>query len=220
VTERLRTSTPPSRAGQRHCQLGPGSRLQVVGRASVLRIAFRKPGLRRRRRHVHHGLLQLVRRPDAARHRLRPWHELPAPARGIPLHRHPHQGDHPEPDVRRRRLRRPRAAVPGRLVQGLHGDTPECHRGVGAGDDLHDPVRALNGLPRVHPDPGQGSSRPRPRVHGRRGQGDHHHGRHRHQRRRDHGLRVRRLLHDPAGDHAGARHRPGSGDPGGRDRRP
>jgi RND superfamily putative drug exporter len=151
---------------------------------------------------------------DAAdRDPLRPGYELPAPARGFPFHRHRYQGDHPQPALSRRRLRRPGAAFPGGLAQGLHRNTPERHRGLGTGHDLHDPVRPLDGLPRLHPDPGQGSPRPRPRVHRRGGQGNHDHCRHCHQRRRDHGLRLRRLLHHPAGDHAGAGHRAGRGHP-------
>ncbi len=139
---------------------------------------------------------------------------------GLPLDRHPAQGDHPEPALRRRGLRRPGAAVPGRLAQGVHGHPTQRHRGLGSGHDLHDPVRALDGLPRLHPDPGQGSSRPRPRVHRCGGQGDHDHSGHRHQCRCDHGLRLRGLLQHPAGDHAGAGRRSGRRDPRGRDAGP
>ena len=39
---------------------------------------------------------------------------------------------------------------------------PGRHRGVHPGLHLHDPVRALDGLPRLHPDPDQGGARPRP----------------------------------------------------------
>ena len=45
---------------------------------------------------------------------------------------------------------------------------------------VRDPVRPLDGLPRVHPQPGQGAWRPRHADEERRGAGDH-----RHRRRRD-----------------------------------
>ena len=72
----------------------------------------------------------------------------------LPLARDRGEGDRAQPAVGRRRLRRARARVPARLRQGparlqLHRrDRP---RGPGA--PVRDPVRALDGLPRVHPEP-------------------------------------------------------------------
>ena len=42
----------------------------------------------------------------------------------------------------------------------------ERHRELGADLRVRDPVRSLDGLPRVHPDPGQGGPRPRARLPG------------------------------------------------------
>ena len=154
----------------------------------ILRLAVRHQGVRLRRRRSHYGSGRLVRRPDAPGDGVRAGDELHAAARGFPLDHHRVEGHHPEPALGRRRLRCPGPALPGRLVQGIHRHQAQRDRGLGSGHDLHDPVRALDGLPRLHPDPGQGSARSRPRFHGRRGQGHHDHRRHGHERGRDHGL--------------------------------
>ena len=81
---------------------------------------------------------------------------VPAAAVHVPLARRPDQGDHPEPAVGGRRLRRARAGLPARLVQEparLRRDGPD--RGVAAAVPVRRPVRAVDGLPRVHPHPGR-----------------------------------------------------------------
>ena len=55
------------------------------------------------------------------------------------------------------------------ILGGALGLTPIGRdRELGAGLHLHDPVRALDGLPRLHPDPDQGGARPRASTRGRR----------------------------------------------------
>ena len=64
------------------------------------------------------------------------------------------------------------AAAYGVLVlvfqEGWLGDAlgvkPRRHRGIRAGVHLHDPVRPLDGLPRLHPDADQGGARSRARI--------------------------------------------------------
>ena len=99
---------------------------------------------------------------------------LRAPARvradagRVPLDRRRDQGDRAEPALGRRRLRRARARLPARHRQGparlqLHRrDRPRD-----AAAPVRDPVRALDGLPRLHHQPDPGDVRPR-REHGRR----------------------------------------------------
>ena len=86
---------------------------------------------------------------------------------------------------------------------GLLDVTPSPLEFVAAGHRLHHPVRALDGLPGVHPDPRQGGSRPRPGLGRRGGQGHLGHRRHGHQRGGHHGRGLRRvhlaaLRDDPA----------------------
>jgi hypothetical protein len=82
---------------------------------------------------------------------------LPSDARRLPLDRHPDQGDPLEPALHSGRLRRPGPRLPGRLAGRAPWDRPrQCHRKLGPALHLHDPVRAVDGLPLVHPDPDQG----------------------------------------------------------------
>ena len=89
------------------------------------------------------------------------------------------------------RLRDPRARVPARLGQGaarlrVHGR----HRPVPADLPVRDPVRAVDGLPRLHPQPGPRGLRPR-HDHRRGGRPrDQDHRRGDHERRDRHGLRL------------------------------
>ena len=91
----------------------------------------------------------------AADLRLRVRTRVPAHARHVPLDRDPDQGDHPQPALGRGRLRRARARLPGRprrVAARVHLDR---RRGeLAAAVPVRRPVRALDGLPRLHPLPG------------------------------------------------------------------
>ena len=92
--------------------------------------------------------------------RVRDRHRVHAAAGDVPVDRRPDQGDRAEPHVGRRRLRRDGAGLPARLVQGsprLHGDRAD--RRLAAHVPVRGPVRPVDGLPRVHPQPGQGVRR-------------------------------------------------------------
>ena len=95
-----------------------------------------------------------VRRRDALR--------LRDPAARLPVdHRGP-EGDHPEPAVGGRRLRRHGRRVPvglGREPARLQ--LHRRHRLVAPDVPVRDPVRPLDGLPRVHPEQGPRALRPR-----------------------------------------------------------
>ena len=96
----------------------------------------------------------------AAGHRVRPRPVVPAAARRLPLDRHPDQGDPAEPALDRRRVRPARVGLPGGPRLGPARLQARPDRGVRPGLHLHDPVRALDGLPRLHPDPDQGGPGP------------------------------------------------------------
>ena len=82
------------------------------------------------------------------------------------------------------------------------------HRLLAADVPLRDPVRALDGLPRVHPEPRQGVLRPRDEHRpGRRG-GHPLHSLRRHERGRRDGVRLRRVLADADHRHEGDGDRP------------
>ncbi len=119
-----------------------------------------------------------LRGDGAARLRLRARVRVPAAARLVPVGRDRGQGDRAQPALRRGRVRRARARLPARLGEGaprlrLHGRGD----GVAAGVPVRDPVRALDGLPRLHPEPDPrglrrrhedgGCDRPRDQVDGR-----------------------------------------------------
>ena len=62
-----------------------------------------------------------------------------------------------------------RARLPGGLVRRAARDHAERgHRELGPAVHLHDPVRAVDGLPPVHPHPDQGGTRPRASTRARR----------------------------------------------------
>ena len=84
---------------------------------------------------------------------------LPAAAGHVPLDRDPDQGGAAQPALGRRRLRPARARLPAPLGGG-HARLPleRRDRVVAAAVPVRDPVRALDGLPRVHPQPGQGAA--------------------------------------------------------------
>ena len=127
----------------------------------------RRQGRRRPvRGHGRHGVLEGLERQDEVvrtdRLRLRAQLRVPAAAGLVPLDRDPDQGDRDEPALRRRRLRPAGRDLPvglGREPARLPEE--RWHRLVAADVPLRDPVRALDGLSRVHPEPGQGVLRPR-----------------------------------------------------------
>ena len=109
---------------------------------------------------------QGLERPDEARRavrvRVRAHARVPADAAHVPVDRDRDQGGPAQPALGRRRLRRPRARLPARLGQGP-ARLPSRRRDhrLPADLPLRDPVRALDGLPRVHPQPRPRGVRPR-----------------------------------------------------------
>ena len=98
--------------------------------------------------------LDVISRPD--RVRVRADDGVPAAAGDVPLDRPAAHRDRAEPAVRRRRLRRPGARLPAHL--GARAAGLQVHRRghlMAAAVPVRDPVRPLDGLPRVHhqPDP-------------------------------------------------------------------
>ena len=86
----------------------------------------------------------------------------------VPLDRDRGQGDRAQPALGRRRVRRAGARLPARLRQGTA--RLQRHGGIepgGAAAAVRDPVRPLDGLPRLHPQPDPRDVRPR-REHRRR----------------------------------------------------
>ena len=113
---------------------------------------------RRLRGDRRHGELEGLQRPDGpetpVRVRLRDPPRLPALDDHVPVDRHPHRVDRAQPVVGRSLLRRPRARLPGRDREGdsqllVHRRCGRVHTGF----PLRDPLRALDGLPRLHPEP-------------------------------------------------------------------
>ena len=141
-------------------------------------------------------------------------------ARLVPVDRDRSQGDPPEPALGRGRLRRARRDLPvglGREPARL----PVERRDRELAPDVHvrDPVRALDGLPRVHPEPDPGGLRSwalhrrrdlaRDQVDGRRG----------HERGSRDGRGLPRLHDAPARRPQGDGHRPRGRRPDRRDAR-
>ena len=157
----------------------------------------------------------------ATRGRLRAPARVRADAGRVPLDRGRDQGDRAQPALGRRRLRRARARLPARHRQGstrlqLHRrDRPRD-----AAAPVRDPVRALDGLPRLHhqPDPGKVRSR---REHGRRDRvRDQVHRRRGHERGNRHGRRLLDLRDPLDPDLQAVRRRTRGGDPDRRHTRP
>ncbi len=129
----------------------------------------RRPGGRRDR--LHRRLARLQRRDG-----VHIWYvlgvRLPdgvhAAAGDVQVDRDPDQGDPAQPAVGGRGARNRHLGVPGRPLRGLPELPVERIRQLLVpADAVRDPVRPLDGLPRVHPEPDQGGLRPR-RVHRRR----------------------------------------------------
>ena len=91
---------------------------QTAGGADGRRRRGRLRRLRVRHDGRDQGLRRLPQGPRAAGRRVRARARVPAAARHVPLTGHPDQGDHPEPAVRRRRLRRADLGLPGRPLRG------------------------------------------------------------------------------------------------------
>ena len=133
----------------------------------------------------------------------------------------PASDDHPQPALGRSRLRRPRAGLP----EGQPGVAARLHLErrrdeLAAAVPVRGPVRALDGLPRLHPLPGAGALGARNGDRRGRQAGDLDHRRDRDQRRRRHGRRVPGLRHPGLPRLQGARARAGRGGPDRRDDHP
>ena len=185
----------------------------------------RQPPRRRGRRDRRDRPVQGLQRPDedrgAARLRIRPAVRVRADARVVPLARDRRQDDRPQPALDRRGLRDPRPRLPARLGQAAPGlRVHRRDRPLPADPAVRDPLRAVDGLPRLRPQPCQRGLRER--NDDRRGSQA------RHQvdcRRRDergdrHGRRVRHLRDAADDDLQAVRRRPGLGDPDRRDADP
>ena len=124
------------------------------------------------RGHRRHRRGHRLHQPDAPRGSVRGRVRARArvrPAAGrVPLDRGADQGDRAQPAVGRRVLRRARARVPAPLGAG-RARLPLGRRDhlVAAAVPVRGPVRAVDGLPRVHPEPRQGGRRRRDAYRGR-----------------------------------------------------
>ena len=116
------------------------------------------PRRRRSRRNRNDGAGQGLQRPDedgrAARVRVRAAVRVRADARDLPLDRDRGEGDRAQPALGRGGVRDPRPRLPARLGEAdprlrVH----RRNRSLPADPALRDPLRALDGLPRVHPQP-------------------------------------------------------------------
>ena len=98
---------------------------------------------------------------------------VPAAAGHVPLDRDPDQGDRAEPAVGRRGLRRHDLGLPGRAPAARAGlQVQRRDRQLAADVPVRDPVRPVDGLPRVHHQPDPRGGRPR-HEHRRRGRPRH-----------------------------------------------
>ena len=99
---------------------------------------------------------------------LRAGARLHPAAAHVPVDRDRRHGGRAEPAVRRRRLRDPRRGLPVRLaVRRLRLPDERRDRELAAAVPVRRALRALDGLPRLHPEPRQGAARrqvPRPTM--------------------------------------------------------
>ena len=101
---------------------------------------------------------QGLRRPDedsdSARLRLRVAVRVRADAGVLPLDRDRDEGGAAQPALGRRRLRGPRPRLPARLGEGAPGlRVHRRDRSLPADPPVRDPLRPVDGLPRLHPQP-------------------------------------------------------------------
>ena len=109
----------------------------------------------RRHDRVVEGLHRHDEVAPADRVRLRARHVVHPAARHVPLDRGADQGDHPQPAVGRRGLRRADAGLPGRpRREGARVHVGRGHHALAAAVPVRRPLRALDGLPRVRPQQG------------------------------------------------------------------
>src|SRR5690606_11413162 len=123
-----------------------------------------------------------------------PGNQLPAPAAGLPLTGHPGQGDRLEPAVGAGFLWPDDAGFPAwrwRRSARLQAGRPD--RPLDPANALRDPLRALDGLPHLPPEPDQGALRSDGRQSGFGGPWPALDGLDHHRRGADHGGRLRRL---------------------------
>src|SRR5947208_3299101 len=108
---------------------------------------------------------RLERAPEAQgadRVRLRAPARVRPTARVLPLGRHRAEGDRPEPALGRSGLRRARGRLPvGLGLRSARLPVRRWHRAMAADLYVRDSVWALDGLPRVHPQPHPGGLRSR-----------------------------------------------------------
>ena len=147
----------PTQGSGHRCRLDRPPSTRSATRSSRRRSAGSTATTRQRQRRcgASRGLQGTVEQPAALDLRLRLRAGVPAAPGHLPLDRDPDQGDPAQPALRRRRLRSPGARLPGRprrVAARLHVE--RRRRLVAAAVPVRDPVRALDGLPRVHPLPG------------------------------------------------------------------
>ena len=157
----------------------------------------------------------------SARVRVRAPARVPPHALRFQIDRDRVQGDRPQPHLDRSRLRGHGARVPARLGQEhprlrVHGR----HRRVSPHLHVRDPLRALDGLPRVHHQPHPRGLRPWDEHRGGDHPRDQDDGRSGDQRGNRDGLRLRGLRHALDADLQAVRRRARGGDPHRRDHRP
>ena len=199
-----RSRSPRPTARSRSCRFTMAGGAERLRNQDIVRRSARRP-CRPRSRPLpgRPGLRHRATRPTRstsstfyvdgmpAGHRLRARPVVPPAAGRLPLDRDPDQGDPAQPALDRR----PHSACSS--ASSRTASAPTCSGSsrarsrLRAGLHLHDPVRAVDGLPRLHPHPDQGGARPRAVVERRRRPGDLDHVGHDHQRGCDHGRRVR-----------------------------
>src|ERR671937_409501 len=142
----------------------------------------------------HEGLQRPDEVADAVRVRLCARARVPALADDVPLDRDPDQVDPAQSAFGRLGVRDPRARLPAPLGGG-HPRLQLQRRDhvLAAAVSVRCPLRAVDGLPRLHPQPGQGAGRPRDENRARRLVRDPADGGHGDERRDRHGRRVRDL---------------------------
>ena len=140
--------------------------------------------------------------------RVRAHLRVPAAPGIVPLAGHRRQGGDPQPHVGGRRVRHRRGDLPVRLGQErAQFHVKRLGRALAAAVPVRNPVRTVDGLPRVHPQPHPRGLRPR-HEHRRRGRPRHQdHGRNRHKLSARNGRRVLDLRHPADPRHEGNGHR-------------
>ena len=228
----LRRRDQPRQDRRRRRAVGQGQRhrrrVRALARDAALRgrpghgrQAGRRRGRRDRRDRRLEGLRRRPRVTRADRVPVRARPRVHPAAAHVPLDRRADQGDRPQPAVGRRGLRRARARLPGRpRREAARLPVGRRHRALDPAVPVRDPVRAVDGLPRVHPQPHPRGRGPRHEQR-RRGRARHQeHRRRRDQRRARDGRRVRLLRARQRPARQADRRRPRRRDPDRRDDHP